>query len=61
MNENIIHSQYIEALDYEHLNVRVELKETIFSLNEDNAEKSCSSEEKAQEVEKGSKGLIMPS
>ena len=51
--------QYIEALDSEHLNARVKLKETVFSLNGDNAEKSSSNEEKAQEVEKSYEGLIM--
>ena len=34
-------------------------KEIVLSLNEDNAEKSSSSEEKAQEIEKNYEGLIM--
>ena len=42
-----MNSQYIEALDFEHLNAKVVLKEIIVSLNEDSAEKSSSSEEKA--------------
>ena len=33
MNENMMNLQYIEDLDIEHLNARVELKETILSLN----------------------------
>ena len=33
MNENMMNLQYIEDLDTEHLNARVELKETILSLN----------------------------
>ena len=44
--------QYNEALDFEHLNAKVELKEKVFSLNEDNAEKSSINEEKAHEIEK---------
>ena len=51
--------QFIEDLETEHLNARVELKETILSLNEDNAERSSSSEEMVQEVEKSYEGLIM--
>ena len=44
--------QYIKDLDNEHLNASFELKEIVLSLNEDNVNKSSSSEEKAQEVEK---------
>ena len=39
--------QYIEDLDIKYLNTIFELKETVLSLNEDNAEKSSSSEDKA--------------
>ena len=46
MNENILNLQYIEDLDTKHLDSMVELKETILSLNENNAEKSSSSEAK---------------
>ena len=46
MNENMMNLQYIEDLDTEHLDAKVELKETVSSLNENNAEKSSSSEEK---------------
>ena len=38
--------QYIEDLEVEFLNSSFELKETILSLNEYNAEKSSSSEER---------------
>ena len=59
MNENMMNLQYIEDLDTEHLNVRVELKETILSLNGDNAERSSCSEEMVQEVAKSYEGLIL--
>ena len=59
MNENMMNFQYSKDLDTEYLNVNFELKETILILNEDNTEKSSSSEEKAQEVEKSYEGLIM--
>ena len=57
MNEHMMKFQYIEDLDIEFLNTSFELKETILNLNEDNVEKSSSGEEKAQEIEKSSKGL----
>ena len=47
MNENMMNFHYIEDLDTEYPNASFELKETILSLNEDNAEKSSSSEDKA--------------
>ena len=47
MNENMMNFRYIEDLDTEYPNASFELKETILSLNEDNAEKSSSSEDKA--------------
>ena len=49
--------QYIKDLYVEHLNSSLELKETVLSLNENNADKSSSSEEKVQEVEKSYKRL----
>ena len=51
MNESMMNFQYIEDLDVEYLNASFELKETVLSMNEHNAEKSSSSEEKVQEVE----------
>ena len=52
--------QYIEDLDTEYVNSKVELKETILSLNEDNAKRSSCSKEMVQEVEKKSyEGLIL--
>ena len=59
MNESMINLQYVEDLDIEHLNARVELKETILNLNEDNAERSIINEDKVQEVEKSYEGLIL--
>ena len=46
--------QYIKALDVEYLNSSLEFKEPILSINEISVEKSGSSEEKEQEVEKSS-------
>ena len=59
MNENMKNFQYIEALDVEYLNSSLEFKEKVLSLKEINVEKSNSSEEKEQEVEKSSEGLIL--
>ena len=39
MNESMMNIQYVEELDTEHLNARVELQETVLSVNEDNAER----------------------
>ena len=51
--------QYIKALDVEYLNSSLEFKETVLNLKEISAEKSSSNEEKGQEVEKSSEGLIL--
>ena len=51
--------QYIETLDVEYLNSSLEFQETVPNVKETSAEKSSSSEEKEQEVEKSSEGLIM--
>ena len=59
MNENEMNFQYIEAHDVEYLNSNFEIRETILSLKEISAEKSSSSEEKGQEVEKSYEGLIL--
>ena len=50
MNENMMNFQYIEDLDVEYLNVDLEFKETLLSLNEINVEKPSSYEIKVQEV-----------
>ena len=59
MNENMMNFQSIQDHDIEHLIASFEFKETILILNEDNAEKSSSGEEKAQEIEKSYEGLIL--
>ena len=59
MNENMMNFKSIEDLDIEHLIASFEFKETVLSLNEDNAEKSSIIEEKAQEIEKIYEELIM--
>ena len=59
MNENEMNFQYIEALDVEYLNSSLEFKEIVLSLKEINVEKSSIHEEKEQEVEKSSEGLII--
>ena len=56
MNENMMNFQYIKDLDTEYLNANFELKETVLSLNADNAKKLSNSEEKAQEIEKVVRG-----
>ena len=59
MNEKMMNFQYIEDLDTECLNASVKLKETVLSLNEENAEKSSNNEEKVRGIKKSFEGLIM--
>ena len=59
MNKNMMNFQYIKDLDIEHLITSFEFKDTVLSLNEENAKKSSTNEEKAQEVEKSYEGLIL--
>ena len=59
MNENMMNLQYIEDLDTEHLDAKVELKEKVLSPNGNNVKKSNSSKEKVQELEKSYEGLIL--
>ena len=56
INENEMNFQYIEDLDYEFLISSFDLKETVFSLNENSTKKSCSNEENAKEMETSSEG-----
>ena len=51
--------QYIKAHNVEYLNSSFEIRETVLNLKEISVEKSRNSEEKGQEVEKSSKGLIL--
>ena len=59
INEIEMNFQYIEDVDVEFLSSNFEFKETIFSLNEGNTEKSNSSEENVQVKEKKFEGLIL--
>ena len=59
MNENEMNFQYIETHDVEYLNSSFEIRETLLSLKEINAEKSSNGEEKGQDVEKSYEGLIL--
>ena len=59
MNENEMNFQYLEYLDVEFLNSNFELKEAVLSIDEANAEKSNSYEEKASKVNTSSEGLTL--
>ena len=59
INENEMNFQYLEYLEVEILNSNFKLKESVFSVGENNAEKSSSYEEKVAEENKSSKGLIL--
>ena len=51
--------QYLEDLDYEFLNSKCDLKETVLRLNGNSIEKSSSNEEKAKEIETSLEGLTL--
>ena len=59
MIERIMNFKYIKDFDVEYLNASVELKETVLTLNEENAKKSSNSKEKVHEIEKSFEGLIL--
>ena len=59
MNENEMHFQYLEHLEVEFMNSNFKLKEAVLSVEENSTEKSSSYEEKANEVNISSKGLIL--
>ena len=46
--------QYLDDLDCEFLHSSCELKETVFSLNENSIEKICNNEEEAKETKTSS-------
>ena len=50
--------QYLEHLEVEILNSNFKLKDSVFSVEENGAEKSSSYEEKVAEENKSSEGLI---
>ena len=51
--------QYLDDLNCEFLHSSCELKETIFSMNENSIEKICSNEKEAKEIETSSEGLTL--
>ena len=50
---------YLDDLDCEFLHSSCELKETVFSLTENSAEKTSNNEKEAKETETSSKGLTL--
>ena len=59
MNENEMNFQYLEPLEVDILNSSFNLKESVFSVGENNAEKPSNYEEKMAEENKSSEGLIL--
>ena len=59
INENEMNFQYLDDLDCEFMHSNFELKETIFSLNENSTEKTSSNEEESKETETSSEGLTL--
>ena len=59
MNENEMNFQYLEHLEVEFLNSNFRLKDSVFSIRENNVERSSSYEEEVAEENKSSKGLIL--
>ena len=59
MNENEMNFQYRKNLEVEILNSKFKLKDSVFSVGENSAEKSSSYEEKVAKENKNSEGLIL--
>ena len=59
MNENEMNFQYLEHLEVEIMNSNFKLKDLVFSVGENSAERSSSYEEKVAEENKNSEGLIL--
>ena len=59
INENEMNFQYLDDLDCEFLHSSSELKETVFSLNENSTEKISSNEDETKEIETSSEGLTL--
>ena len=59
INENEMNFQYLDDLDCEFMHSSCELKEMVFSLNENNTEKTSSNEEEAKETKTTSEGLTL--
>ena len=59
MNENEMNFQYLEHLEVEFMNSNFKLKDSVFSIRENSAERSSSYEEEVAEENKSSEGLIL--
>ena len=59
MNENERNFQYLEHLEVKIMNSNLKLKDSVFSVGENNAERSSNYEKKVAEENKSSKGLIL--
>ena len=59
MTKNEMNFQYLDYLNVEFLNSNFELKEAALNIDESNAKKSSSYEEKAAKVNISSEGLIL--
>ena len=59
MNENEMNLKYLEHLEVEFLNSNFKLKDSVFSIRENSAERSSSYEEEVTKEDKSSKGLIL--
>ena len=59
MNENEMNFQYLDYLEVEFLNSNLKLKDSIFSIKENSAERSSSYEKEVAEENKSSEGLIL--
>ena len=59
MNENEMNFQYLEHLEVEILNSNFKLKDSVFSVGENSAERSSSYEETVAEENKSLEGLIL--
>ena len=59
MNENEMNFQYLEHLKVEILNSNFKLKDSVFNVGENSVERSSSYEEKFEEENKSSEGLIL--
>ena len=59
MNENEMNFQYLEDLEVEIMNSNFKLKDSVFSVGENSAERSSNYEEKVAEENKSSEGLTL--
>ena len=59
MNENEMNFQYLEHLEVEFLNSSFKLKDSVFGIRENSAERSSNYEEEVVEENKSSEGLVL--